>query len=36
MTEYPFVFRHNSDIFMLYNGDGYGKTGFGLALLTDD
>jgi hypothetical protein len=33
MTCYPHVFKHNKDVYMLYNGNGYGKTGFGLALL---
>lgn len=33
MIEYPFVFDHNGQRFMLYNGNGYGKTGFGLAVL---
>lgn len=33
MIEYPFVFKHKEDIYMLYNGNGYGKTGFGLAKL---
>jgi len=33
MIEYPFVFDHDGDRYMLYNGNGYGKTGFGLALL---
>jgi hypothetical protein len=32
MIEYPFVFNHNGEIFMLYNGNGFGKTGFGLAV----
>lgn len=32
MIEYPFVFDHNSARYMLYNGNGYGKTGFGLAV----
>jgi hypothetical protein len=32
MIEYPFVFTHNNDLYMLYNGNGYGKTGFGLAI----
>ncbi|WP_454841323.1 hypothetical protein [Pseudomonas hormoni] len=32
MVEYPFVFRHKDQIYMLYNGNGYGKTGFGLAV----
>ncbi len=29
---YPCVFDHNHRRYMLYNGDGYGKTGFGLAV----
>lgn len=33
MIEYPFVFDHSGARYMLYNGNGYGKTGFGLALL---
>lgn len=33
MICYPFVFRHRESTFMLYNGNGYGLTGFGLALL---
>jgi hypothetical protein len=33
MIEYPFVFEHKKRIYMLYNGNGYGKTGFGLAVL---
>jgi hypothetical protein len=36
MVEYPFVFEHKGKIYMLYNGNGYGKTGFGLAVLTND
>ena len=35
MIEYPFVFDHEGDRFMLYNGNGYGRSGFGLAVLTD-
>jgi hypothetical protein len=35
MIEYPFVFDHAGSRFMLYNGNGYGKTGFGLAVLDD-
>lgn len=34
--EYPSVFVHGDDLFMLYNGNGYGKTGFGLARKTRD
>ena len=33
MIEYPFVFDHKGCRYMLYNGNGYGKTGFGLAVL---
>lgn len=33
MIEYPFVFDHKGNRYMLYNGNGYGKTGFGLAIL---
>lgn len=34
MIEYPFVFDHKGTRLMLYNGNDYGKTGFGLAILT--
>lgn len=30
---YPYVFDHAGERFMLYNGNSYGKTGFGLAKL---
>ncbi len=33
MIEYPFVFRHKERIYMLYNGNSYGGSGFGLAVL---
>lgn len=33
MIEYPFIFDHKGQRYMLYNGNGYGKTGFGLAVL---
>lgn len=33
MIEYPYVFEHKGQMYMLYNGNGYGKTGFGLAVL---
>lgn len=33
-VEYPCVFDHGGLKYMLYNGNGYGKTGFGIALLT--
>jgi hypothetical protein len=32
MIEYPYVFDHAGQRYMLYNGNGYGKTGFGLAI----
>ena len=31
MQCYPFVFSMNNSVYMLYNGNGYGKTGFGIA-----
>jgi len=33
MIEYPFVFEHKEKSYMLYCGNGYGKTGFGYAIL---
>ncbi|MDH4872496.1 hypothetical protein [Pseudomonas sp. BN515] len=33
MIEYPYVFDHKGQRFMLYNGNGHGRTGFGLAVL---
>lgn len=36
MICYPYVFKHNNSIYMLYNGNGYGKTGFGLAVLEEE
>ena len=33
MMCYPFVFNHKEKLYMLYNGNGYGKTGFGLATM---
>ncbi|KAB2933636.1 MAG: hypothetical protein F9K24_07280 [Leptonema illini] len=32
MICYPFVFEHKGEQIMLYNGNGYGKTGVGLAI----
>jgi hypothetical protein len=32
MVEYPFVWEHRGQQYMLYNGNGYGATGFGLAV----
>jgi hypothetical protein len=31
--EYPCVFDHDGQLYLLYCGDGYGRTGFGLAVL---
>lgn len=31
MIEYPYIFKHKDVIYMLYNGNGYGRTGFGIA-----
>lgn len=33
MVCYPNVFEHNGNTYMLYNGNGYGKTGIGMAIL---
>ena len=33
MICYPFIFNYNNNRYMLYNGNGYGKSGFGLAIL---
>lgn len=35
-VEYPFIFDHKGKRYMLYNGNKYGKTGFGLAILEQD
>lgn len=36
MICYPFVFDHKGKRYMLYNGNDYGKTGFGLAVLESE
>ena len=36
MIEYPFVFDHGDARYMLYNGNSYGRSGFGLAILHRD
>ncbi|SHN64789.1 hypothetical protein [Desulfovibrio litoralis] len=36
MVCYPYVFEHKDILYMLYNGNGYGKTGFGLAVLEEE
>ena len=33
MLCYPFIFDHGGERYMLYNGNDYGKTGFGIAQL---
>lgn len=33
MQCYPCVFNYEHNTYMLYNGNGYGKTGFGIAIL---
>jgi hypothetical protein len=33
MLCYPHVFEHDGQLYLLYNGNGYGKTGFGAAVL---
>ena len=33
MICYPFIMKYGNDHYMLYNGNGYGKTGFGIAIL---
>lgn len=33
MICYPYIFDYNKKKYMLYNGNNYGKTGFGIALL---
>jgi predicted GH43/DUF377 family glycosyl hydrolase len=31
-VEYPYLFQHKAKKYILYNGNGYGKTGFGIAV----
>lgn len=35
MIEYPHVFEHRGRLYMLYNGNGYGRSGVGLAVLAN-
>jgi hypothetical protein len=35
MIEFPHVFDHNGALMMLYNGNDYGRTGIGLAVLNE-
>jgi hypothetical protein len=36
MMAYPFVYEHRGQTYMLYNGNGFGETGFGYAVLVED
>lgn len=36
MMEYPFVYEHRGVKHMLYNGNGFGESGFGYAVLVED
>lgn len=36
MIEYPFVFDHKGKRYMLYAGNNFGKTGFGICVLEDE
>lgn len=36
MICYPYVIEHKNQLYMLYNGNSYGKTGFGFATLMKD
>ena len=33
MIQYPYVFNHKGNKYMVYNGNGYGENGAGLAIL---
>lgn len=36
MMEYPYVYEHKGKKHMLYNGNGFGETGFGYAILEEE
>ncbi len=36
MITYPCVYRHKDKTYMIYNGNGFGKTGFGYAVLEEE
>ncbi len=36
MICYPNIFKHKGNTYMLYSGNGYGREGFGLAVLTEE
>ena len=33
MIEYPYILNHENNLYMFYNGNGYGESGIGLAVL---
>ena len=35
MIEYPMVFNYRGEKYMFYNGNGFGKNGFGYAIYED-
>ncbi|RMA57969.1 hypothetical protein [Ulvibacter antarcticus] len=35
MISYPYVFKNGTTLYMFYNGNGFGKTGFGYAIWKD-
>ena len=35
MMEYPYVYQHKGRKYMLYNGNGFGESGFGYAILDE-
>lgn len=36
MRCYPYIFEHEKQMYMLYNGNGFGETGIGLAVMAED
>lgn len=36
MMEYPFVYEHRGRKYLLYNGDGFGESGFGYAVMREE
>lgn len=36
MIAYPYVYEHKGRRYMLYNGNGFGRSGFGYAILDED
>jgi hypothetical protein len=36
MVAYPHVYKHRNQTFMVYNGNGFGRSGFGYALLREN